>query len=152
MEDGVPSVAMLVAKYAGDVTPGAVVAELARLGLVELLPKGFVKPLSPYFMPPQVNGQLFAAGAFSLRNLLSTIAYNTNPRHSGAPLFERYVWSDRLPDASKATAHRIVLEKGGLLLAFFDDWFREHEVVESTANPDLHEVGVGIYYFDSSKR
>ena len=150
--DGNPALSELVSRYAGDVTAGAVLAEFARLGLIERVGRGKIRPLSPIFMPPNVDGQLFAAGVQSLSYLLSTISYNTNPSHAGAPLFERYAWSTRLPEATRPIAHRLVRERGGDLISFFDRWLREHEVAErSTSDAHQGEVGIGIYYFDASK-
>jgi Family of unknown function (DUF6502) len=152
-EGGSPSLADLVLLHAGDVPSGALVNELLRLGLVESAGNARVRPLSPYFMPPNSDGQLFAAGTYSITNLVSTIAYNTNPQHAGAPLFERYAWSSQLPEASKQALHRLVSDQGEALLATVNRWMREHEVAgdETVKQPARGDVGVGIYYFDQSK-
>ena len=97
------------------------------------------------------NGQSLVAGVQSLTNLLGTISYNTNPTHVGAELFERYAWTNRLPEATRTVAHRLVVDRGQEFLSYFDKWFREHETHAADASDQKGEVGVGIYYFDTTK-
>lgn len=144
----------LVRRYAGDVPPGAVVAELRRVGVVRDCPGPALEPTTKYFMPPNVDGQLFAAGALSIAHLISTIAHNTDPGRRGDRRFERYAWSSNLPRVSVPVFHALVSEKGEELLRFFDDWLARQSITSTSHNSNAsvaQEVGVGIYFFETER-
>lgn len=144
----------LVRRYAGDVPPGAVIAELRRVKVVRDCPGPALEPTTKYFMPPNVDGQLFAAGALSIAHLISTIAHNTDPDKRGKRRFERYAWSTNLPQVSVPVFHALVSEKGEQLLRFFDDWLARHCVTSTSQTSDVNateEVGVGIYFFETDR-
>lgn len=149
-----PTLTDLVKRYAGDLPVRAVVLQMERIGLVERTKKsGRFRPVGNSFIPPNVNGQLFASGATSIHNLISTIAHNSSPATEGAPRFERYAWSNYLPENLADRFRQLVADKGQSFLEFFDAWLKKNErpVSISESKKPGSEIGVGVYYFDVPK-
>ncbi len=147
-----PSITSLVKRYAGDLPVRAVINEMMRMGVVEEMPSGRFKPIGRLFFPPNVDGQLFAAGATSIHNLISTIAHNVEPKNKSGRLFERYAWSNYLPASASDKFHALVSEKGSEVLEYLDSWLRKHEKgKKAEGGSRKNEVGVGVYFFNVSK-
>lgn len=149
-----PNLAELVRRYAGDLPVRAVILQMERIGLVARTKTGRFRPAGSSFIPPNVNGQLFASGATSIHNLISTIAHNASPVTQATPRFERYAWSNYLPQSMSEEFHKIVAEKGQVLLESCDDWLKSNERASklSDIKSSGSEIGVGVYFFDVIKR
>lgn len=149
-----PNLTELVRRYAGDLPVRAVILQMERIGLVERTKTGRFRPVGNSFMPPNVNGQLFASGATSIHNLISTIAHNTSPATQSTPRFERYAWSNYLPQDMSEEFGKLVAEKGQAFLEHFDAWLKKNEKATGGAGfkSSESEIGVGVYFFDVPKR
>lgn len=149
-----PNLTDLVRRYAGDLPVGAVIIQMERIGLVERMRSGRLRPAGSNFIPPNVDGQLFASGATSIHNLISTISHNASPGRKGAPLFERYAWSNYLPDNMAEKFRELVTDKGQAFLEFFDGWLKKNErplKILDEKNAES-EIGVGVYFFNVPRR
>jgi len=149
-----PNLTDLVRRYAGDLPVGAVILQMERIGLVERTKSGRFRPVGNSFIPPNVNGQLFASGATSIHNLISTIACNASPATEGKPRFERYAWSNYLPESMTKKFRELVADRGQSFLEFFDAWLKKNEkpIRISEDKKSGSEIGVGVYFFDVPKR
>lgn len=149
-----PNLTDLVRRYAGDLPVGAVILQMERIGLVERTKVGRFRPVGNSFIPPNVDGQLFASGAASIHNLISTIAHNASPGSDGSPRFERYAWSNYLPADKEEKFRELVTEKGQSLLEFFDAWLKRNEKPSkiSDGKKPGSEIGVGVYFFNVPRR
>jgi hypothetical protein len=147
-----PNLADLVRRYAGDVPVGAVVQQMERIGLIGRNASGRFRPLGNHFIPPNLDGQKFAAGATSIHNLISTISHNASPS-SPTPWFERYAWSNYLPDNRVERLKDLVADKGQAFLEVVDDWIKKNEqpVLFTEGKKPRTEVGVGVYFFNVPK-
>lgn len=149
-----PNLTDLVRRYAGDLPAGAVILQMERIGLVERTKSRRYRPVGNSFIPPNVNGQLFASGASSIHNLISTIAHNAAPDNKNAPRFERYAWSNYLPEGLAKRFQDLVADRGQSFLEFFDAWLKKNEKPISIAEHKKSgtEIGVGVYFYDVPKR
>lgn len=148
-----PNLTTLVKRYAGDLPVKAVITELKRVGAVEALPSGKIRPAGRNFIPPNLDGQLFASGATSIHNLIATIANNVASGNQGARFFERYAWSNHLPETTIGVFQSLVAEKGAAFLQFFEAWLTKHEnrFMEADVPANHKEIGVGVYFFSVTK-
>lgn len=146
-----PNLSSLVKRYAGDLPVGAVIGEMKRVGVVEETESGRVRPVGSQFMPPNVDGQLFASGATSIHNLISTIRHNVSAAPGGSKYFERYAWSNYLPERAASKFQELVAEKGSDFLEYVDRWLKKHETVGASVgrSKQKSEVGVGVYFFNT---
>lgn len=147
-----PNLTSLVKQYAGDIPVKAVITELKRFGAIETLPSGRIRPVGRNFIPANLDGQLFASGARSIHNLIATIANNVVSGSQPQRYFERFTWSNHLPEEAIGALQSLVGERGTAFLEFFESWLTKHEKRKrsSESHQMQNEVGVGIYYFNVS--
>jgi hypothetical protein len=143
--EGQTSFASLVDSVTREREPDEVLALLLEADAVEPVADGLLKATTRYYMPPYSDVRAIHYFGEALRNLATTIENNYDKRR-GITRFERFVYSNSLPSASKIRFQRILSEQASKLLEVLDDWLSAHE----TPKDDLGKVGVGIYYFDSS--
>ncbi len=138
----------LVHYCAGDIPPGAMRAELVRIGAVREDREGKLEVQKRYFVPANVDDKLLLGIKFGLRPLVSTLAYNTDPHHENSPRFQRSVFTSMIhPDSLSEIQETI---KGILLRhsAELDDYLSGVEMSdEQLAGTRSVTVGVGLYYF-----
>ncbi len=146
-----PNLSSLVKRYAGDLPVGAVIGEMRRVGVVEETENGGIRPVGLKFMPPNIDGQLFASGATSIHNLISTIRHNVSPECGKDKYFERYAWSNYLPQRAASKFQELVAEKGSDFLELLDNWLKKNEKgsVSVSKSRLKSEVGVGVYFFNT---
>jgi hypothetical protein len=152
----------LVAKYGGDLPPGAVKAELRRAGLLEEGESGLLSPLAHWFSPVAVDGNFFESMSFSLSNLVTTLGYNAALVAEGdlsleRGRMERYVWTTGI-SSEDADEFKVYAEKRAReLLEELEAWIAEKEraqakLVEAsgldTESRFRRTVGLGVYYFE----
>lgn len=148
-----PNLSSLVKRYAGDLPVGAVIGEMKRVGVVEEMESGGIRPVGSKFMPPNVDGQLFASGATSIHNLISTIRHNVSVASEGGKnkYFERYAWSNYLPERAISQFQDLVTVKGSDFLEVLNAWLKKHEKGGGPSGKlkQKSEVGVGVYFFNT---
>lgn len=155
---GSSSFATLVAKYAGDIPPGAIRAELRRSGIVDEQ-NGMLLIQKRIQLPLDFDEDLIRRITFSMSNLNATVAHNAQllarkneiAGHSPASLarFERSAWTDRLPTEAVLMFRDYVRQEGSRFLDEAEGWLGEREIPRSTWPSHTPKIlGVGIYYFE----
>lgn len=148
-EGDTSSFAMLVQRGVGDIPPGALRAELKRVGAITELEDGSLLPLRRHFVPQDVDDRLEMGLQFGLRCLAETVAHNSNSARKGGPWFERQVHTaeidpDSLPNFREALVSKLEEFSEELDNALVN---REKQSAPGTRD-DEREIGVGIYYFE----
>ena len=127
-----------------DVPPGAVKAELLRLGVIELSDGDTVRLTRRSLVPRKVEARLESALTYSLSGLAQTIARNADPRLSEADrFFERFVES-RPFTAQEVKQIRSMLHQR--LVEISEELDSKLNSGESCHEESEKRVGVGIYY------
>ena len=135
----------LVKLCMGDIPPGAVKAELIRLGVVEYSPENRLVLKRRTLIPSEVDVRLESAILYSLHGLAKTVAYNTNPIGEDRDRrFERFVESCPLTEDE-------ILELREVLSTRLTSISEELDAIlsaerSSTGETETRRIGVGIYY------
>lgn len=148
-----PSFTKLVRNYGGDVTPGAVRAELKRVGALAELPGGKLKLVKPYFVPSGSEERLLVSLRQNVRSLISTVAYNSDNPRKGPGRIERFVYSDRLTSAQIESLRSSIRDSVEAYTKQVDDHLAALELVnrESANQPAGRTVAVGVYFFEEDE-
>ena len=143
----------LIDKYSGDVSGGAILEELIRVGAVEKLENGNVKMTTQGYVPQ--NSQIEKLGFVSTHfaDMLTTGIYNIENKKDAAR-FQRAVIYENVPNQIIEEFKQYSDEKSQQLLEEYQDWlktkFKENESTE-ISEADRGRVGVGIYYINNVK-
>jgi len=149
--DGVgPTFCDLVARVGGDIPPRAMLIELLRAGsVVEEGEK--LRVVSRSYIPEPDDPQAILVAGGAIRDLVSTIQHNLGCENPEERLFERRVYSARVPKTHRYRFKKLARERGQLLLEDLNSWLSERELEKMESGADGEEVsriGVGIYFFD----
>ena len=144
-----PSFEQLVQRYSGDMSSFAMLDEMRRVQLVEVLADGAVKLLSPIYIPDSSDEAQLQLLGTDVSLLLMTIEHNLV-----APVDERFyqrkVSYNNLPQEVLPAFRSFVRADAHELLLRFNQWLYQHD---RDSNPELEgsgrmQAGVGIYYFE----
>ena len=150
-----PSFSRLVAEYGGDVTPRAVLDELVRVGAVQKLKNGRLRPVERAFFPHADEGEKLAILGSDVGDLISSIDHNLDAESEDA-FFQRKVAYDNLPASYLPRLRTLVRRDAQTLLERLDAEMSPHDLDvtadDSEETEDTEEGGrramVGIYYFE----
>lgn len=153
--EGPDSFSTLVAKYAGDIPPGAVRTELRRAGTIEDS-DGLLVVKQRYFVSAAFDEDLINRITFALTNLGSTVVHNAELYHArgtNAPAtagrLERSAWTERLSEADQAQFRAWVRQQGAKFVEDANQWLGERELPKAAWQAHTpRTVGVGVYYFE----
>lgn len=132
--------------------PATILQELKRAGAVDELEDGKLQVSARSFIISPQDENVIKYFGIAGSNLLSTLLFNTDPKRSQQPYFERTAWASNL---SEPTFHRfsgVVAETSKPFLELVDDWLVAHEVRDDEKG-ELRArsvIGVGIYVFKRS--
>ncbi len=154
IEGAVPSFATLVRKYGGDIPSGAMLKELIRTGVAEMDGEEYLRAKTEFVIPSGVDADKFVSVSYSLSNLAYTLAHNASIENVENPVFERFLWTDRLDPEHQIEFEKLACTKSKELLRNLDKWVAERELPEPKPNAELESertknVGLGIYLFDN---
>lgn len=142
------SIAALVKRYSGDITAGAVLDELLRVGAVEWRDNR-VHLCAHAYVPQLSEVEKVRIMGICGANFLNTVEHNL--QHIGADSrLQRAVIYHDLPRPVVDEFKRLSAERSGALLAELNQWLDEHKRRLGAAPPPLprYRVGLGLYYFE----
>lgn len=151
------SFSSLVKSVARDMDPAAVRAELERGGAIRQIGgHGFVAT-KRHYIPDAANNRILVGIELGLRRLAETIDLNSDEGYAIGTRFQRFVEGPKVVDAVLPELRR---ELHTLLTNFS---LRVDDVMATYAQPPTkkqlekkapkqYSVGVGLYYFDDSRR
>jgi len=146
--DGEHSFASLVSRFVGDIPPGAIRAELRRVGAVEELDESRLKVLKRYFVPTGIDERLIVGIEDVVGADLSTLAYNCDIENHGSPRFHRVTSIDGL-DADKLHIVQAEAQKRlSQLSDSFDDYLIQMASTKKPNSEPENQVGIGLYYYE----
>lgn len=154
IEGEFPSFATLVRKYGGDIPSGAMLKELLRTGVAEMEGEDHLRAKTEFVIPAEVDADKFVSVSYSLSNLAYTLAHNVTTGNAERPLFERFLWTDRLKAEHQIEFEKIASSKAKDLLRSLDKWVSERELPEPNLSSKSEgertkNIGLGIYLFDN---
>lgn len=149
-----PSFALLVERYSGDITAGAILDELLNKKLVSQLDNSDVCLNCVGYVPQSEELEQIDILSACSRNLLNSGIHNIEKAPEEAAFFQRQL-SHGLPEDLVKKFQSFSQKKSLELLLEFNRWIGE-EKSQHELSPDdtTKRVGLGIYYFeeDETKR
>lgn len=156
--EGPLSFSTLVAKYAGDIPPGAMRSTLQKAGILVEAADGRVCVTQPYIYARRYDEDLIRSLAFSLGNLGSTLVFNASVhKRSGSSeeknqeraRLERGVWSEHFSKDGAARFKKWVEIAAPKFLEEAHQLVGENELPKSewsTTTP--RAIGVNVFYYE----
>jgi hypothetical protein len=155
--EGQRSFSELVARYGGDIPPGAMRSALQKMGIVSQNDEGLLSPTQSYTYARAFDADFVRGLAFSFASLGTTLVHNTavaqrqdlsvGHRLALARL-ERTAWSEHLTSASMQELKQWVDESAPRFLEQANQFIGRHELPRTQwATTPPRAVGVGVYFF-----
>jgi hypothetical protein len=141
----------LVKRFSGNMPPRAVLDELINVGSVERAEDGRVCLLARAYIPKNLDAHKLNILGTDVQHLIATINRNLDPS-STAPLFQRKVAYDNLPDEVLPRFHRLFARRAQSLLESADQWLaeRDRDINPSVKGAGRNRAGFGIFFFEES--
>lgn len=142
------SFSTLVARYSGDITLGAVVDELERIGVVSRPDKRSVKLNSDGYIPKDSELEKVKIMSICAADLLTSAAHNQEQENSEVR-FQRQVVYKEVPTQIVSEFKKYSDKKSLVLLRDYNRWLERstNQLIPKSDEP-TSRVGVGIYYFE----
>jgi hypothetical protein len=153
LEEGVSqdpgSFSGLVRRFSGDIPYRAVLDELLRVGVVEMLDDKKVRLRTRAYVPESGDADKLNILGTDVADLVSTIDHNL--QHGAAdPFFQRKVMYDNVPVEALQEFRRLSGSQAQALLEQLDKWLSQHDrdTHPRTEGSGQMRTGIGIYYFE----
>ncbi len=160
-EEGKGNFPALVKRYGETMSPGAMLRELKRVGVVQETKDRKIRLLSRSYIAGRFRPEAIDRMGRVLGDLAETLEYNLDPLRPGKARLERQVYT---PDGIDRETFRLFCreaeELGQDYLEKLDNWLSERELEEERKvekrllDPDVRnqsrvvKVGVGIYLYE----
>jgi len=139
----------LVERYSGDISMGAVLDELKRVGVVEVAIKDRVKLVTKGYVPQDGILEKIEILSISAADLLHTAIHNLE-LDGNKPRFQRQVVYNKVPP-ELAAAFEVISEKDSLeLLQRLNSYLSDQLEEAPQTNAETRRVGLGIYFIDNT--
>jgi hypothetical protein len=142
------SFSALVNSCVGDIPPGAIRAELKRVGAVVEDPDGRLIVQRRYYVPVEAGDRLLQGLLFGLRPVAMTVAHNTRLISPDERRFQRVVQNRCIPAGRRREVEQKLRIRMGEFSEEIDDYLTE---VESGSAPaEWMTLGIGMYYYEDA--
>jgi len=145
------SFAALVARYSGDITLGAVVDELERVGVVERPDKDTVVMASNGYIPHEDELEKVHIMSVCTADLLTTAVHNLDAEPE-LRRFQRQLTYTEVPESVAHDFREEAATRSAHLLEDLQAFLSSRTAHNSTTTKTepVHRVGLGIYYHDKN--
>ena len=141
------SFSVLVSRYSGDISLGAVLDELMRIGIVSRDNRDRVHLDSLGYIPPADELEKIGVMATCAADLLSTAVHNIEAGDVD-PKFQRQLVYPSVPAKAAERFRKESAELSANYLQELNQLLADAQK-DATDNVGAHRVGFGIYYFDN---
>ena len=141
----------LIKRFSGNVPPRAVLDELINVGAVERRGDGSVCLLARAYIPKSLDAHKLNILGTDVQHLISTIDHNLDPGPA-APIFQRKVAYDNLPDDVLPKFRKLFARRAQSLLESADRWLamRDRDINPAVEGSGRNRAGFGIFFFEES--
>ncbi|CAN5244470.1 DUF6502 family protein [soil metagenome] len=148
-ESRTPNFTELVRRYSGDMPARAMLDELLRTGVVQVIEHDLLKAVSRSYIPQQEQeGEGLKRIGNTIHNFIDTVDHNLQKRKAGEGRFERVAFSDdglRQEDLKELDA--FVRTKAQELLEIIDNWMSARQKPDVANGEVAVKTGVGVYHY-----
>lgn len=138
----------LVRRCAADLPPGAVRAELRRMGALTESADGRLRATRRHVVPVSGLDALLEGLATGLRTVTMTIGWNATVGADGPRRFQRAASNRAVPAARRAEVEAVLRDRLTGWTESVDDYLAGCAVPEDDAEVPIVRVGVGMYYYE----
>ncbi|MDH3747421.1 MAG: DUF6502 family protein [Gammaproteobacteria bacterium] len=144
------SFSALVKKFGGDIPPGAMRTELARVGAIEEKEDCRIEAIKRSIRPNAPYQTLCVALSHAVYAHLCNVAHNTNPNRDDDEWAQRTAWTTEIRASDVPRIRRICNDRIEAASESFDDLFMAYEKIEDgdEHKEALRPVAVSICYFE----
>ncbi|MEE9327145.1 MAG: DUF6502 family protein [Cocleimonas sp.] len=150
------SFATLVSRYSGDITRGAIIDELERLGIAKKINSEQIFLNQKGYIPESGEIEKIDILSTCTSDLLSSAVHNLEHGKDDGR-FQRQLVYKNVPTEIAAQFQEISTQKSSALLIDLNKWLgnklaeSKHYEIQSTNDNDIVKtrVGLGIYYFEN---
>lgn len=145
------SFAALIKRYSGDITAGAVLDELVRVGAVEHKDERRIYLRTGGYIPVKSDFDKIGIMAACAADLLSTAEHNLTAPPARAKFQREVVYHD-IPLAAAQEFQQYSTERANELMVELNLWLADRKKIEkgkAVFEPAVR-TGFGMYYFDNS--
>lgn len=144
------SFAALVARYSGDITLGAVIDELLRIGVVQRIDKTRVELLSEGFIPKTDEIEKIRVMAMCTSDLLNSAVHNLINLDKPSR-YQRQLTYEKISAADAVLFKTYSEQKANELLLHLNEYLSQMSSDAPANVSGNHQVGLGIYYFENDQ-
>lgn len=150
LEGPMPSFAVLVKRYGGDVPATTILRELRRTGAARVQ-DGIVHVLRRNYRLDTVEAAALARAGSVLRDIGQTVTHNLYRSSADESRFEARATNLQIPASALPAYRKFVYAEGQTFLERVDAWLTAAEISpQEGASNDVHRIGVGLYWIQSS--
>ncbi len=143
----------LVRGLAGDIPPGALRAELKRVGAVEETRDGDLCVIRRDVVPADSEARLLEGLEYGLAPLATTIAFNADPESGTRRRFQRVIHSEVIRPECEMMVQEEIVSSLTKFSEKLDDSLARYESPDSSGeSKELLDLGVGMYFFVREKK
>ena len=145
---GEPTVAELVKRHSGDMSPRSIIDELIRVSAVRETDAGWYRVLRRDYIPEAQGIHNFERTGSVVRNFVNTIDFNMTKSAPGKGRFERQAIADdgiRKEDIPKFDSY--LRERCQALLEEIDNWLTKLPKPDPKKGEEVVRTGVGVYHY-----
>ena len=152
-DNGDVSFAALVKKYGGDVPPGAMRTELKRIGAIEELDSGCLKPLKRSVVGMDDHEKLISGLAHVLYPAALAMAHNTTRQSEVDSWVHLSASTKSVRKNDLGRIRRVSADRATSFIESVDDFLAAYETLyDFDAEEDANTaVGIGVFYFEEDK-
>ncbi len=148
LQGDVGSFRALVARYSGDITLGAVIDELERIGVASRVDKDFVQLDSQGYIPEKDELEKVNVLATCTADLLGSAVHNIEHGDTD-PRFQRQIVYRNVPAKAVEEFKQISEQRANVFLQELNKLLASIKQSDPE-NKGSRRVGLGIYYFENS--
>jgi len=147
--DGDHSFSELVRQYSGDMTPKSMLAELTRLGSVEVTKSDSIKLKNTAFIPQESDLDTLQILGTDTADLISTIQHNMD-KPTELRRFQRKVGYLHIPERHVEEFRVHAAKESQKLLEKLDAWLSKRDTEDMADGKPGSRIGLGIFQFAQS--
>jgi len=144
--DGEQSFSELVRQYSGDMTPKSMLAELTRLGSVEVTKSDSIKLKNTAFIPQESDLDTLQILGTDTADLVATIAHNMD-KPTEQRRFQRKVAYLHIPQRHVEEFRVYAAKESQKLLEKLDRWLSKRDTEDMAEGKPGSRIGLGIFQF-----
>ncbi len=149
---GEPTVAELVKRHSGDMSPRSIIDELIRVSAVRETEAGWYRVLRRDYIPEAQGVYNFERTGSVVRNFVNTIDFNMTKSAPGKGRFERQaIADDGIRKQDLPEFDQYLRERCQALLEEIDNWLTKLPKPDAKKGDEVVRTGVGVYHYMSEE-